>query len=252
MAQEIRLHIDSEIIEGGELTLSAPKSHYLANVMRVKTGDKISVFNGKDGQWSAEITTVDKKSVSISPLTKIRPQASSPDLWLAFAPLKNKTEIVVEKATELGVSRILPVITRHAVVRSVNMEKLTAHATEAAEQCERLDIPEIATYKDLSFLLGDWKKDRVLLYGDESGGGKPLAAILAEMPQNSKIGILIGAEGGFAEDELNMLRVCDFARPFGMGARILRADTAAVAALACVQSQLGDWDAKPHFKTKDI
>ena len=247
MAQEIRLYVGGEFSAGEEIALPVAQSHYLAIVMRVKTSDKISVFNGKDGQWLAEIVEVSKKSVAITPLKQTRPQVTSPDLWFAFAPLKNKTEIVVEKAVELGVARILPVITRHSVVRSVNLEKLSAHAIEASEQCERLDIPEICAYKDLSYLLGEWKKDRILLYGDESGGGEALPKVLAELPKNTKLGVLIGAEGGFAADEFAMLRVCDFAKPFGMGARIMRADTAAIAALACVQSQTGDWDLKPHF-----
>jgi 16S rRNA (uracil1498-N3)-methyltransferase len=247
MTQRIRLYINTSLVGGEEITINTPQSHYLANVMRVKTGNKICVFNGIDGQWLAEIISVSKKSVVIQTLEQTRPQAPSSDLWLAFAPLKNKTEIVLEKAVELGVSRILPVITRHAVVRSVNVEKLTAHAVEAAEQCERLDVPEITPYKDLSFLLGEWESDRILLYGDESGGGISLPKLLAELPKNTKIGVLIGAEGGFAADEFSMLRVCKFAKPFGMGARILRADTAAISALAYIQADMGNWEEKPHF-----
>lgn len=252
MAQEIRLYINSEILAGCEVALPASQSHYLANVMRVKIGDKISVFNGVDGQWSAEISAVSKKSVSLTPTTQTRPQVSSPDLWLAFAPLKNKTEIVLEKAVELGVSRVLPVITRHAVVRSVNLEKLNAHAVEAAEQCERLDIPEIASYKDLSFLLGDWDDERILLYGDESGGGQSLPKVLLELPKGAKLAVLIGPEGGFSADEFAMLRTCKFTRGFGMGARILRADTAAISALAYIQAYNGQWEEKPHFVEKSI
>jgi len=250
MAQEIRLYINSEILAGCEVALPAQQSHYLVNVMRVKIGYKISIFNGVAGQWSAEISNVSKKSVSLTPLLQTRPQIYSPNLWLAFAPLKNKTEIVLEKAVELGVSRILPVITRHCVVRSVNLEKLSAHVMEAAEQCERLDIPEIATYKDLSYLLGDWDNDRILLYGDETGGGEALPKALAELPKNAKLAVLIGPEGGFADDELAMLRACKFARAFGMGARILRADTATISALAYIQAHTGQWDAKPHFVEK--
>ncbi len=253
MAQEIRLYTSQTLEKSIEITLGAEQAHYLAHVMRCKIGDYVSLFNGRDGQWQGELTSIAKKAVSILPLRQTRPQIYSPDLWLVFAPIKNKTELVVEKATELGVSKIIPIVTRHGVVRSVNMEKLTIHAIEAAEQCERLDIPTLETHKDLSYLLGSWEKDRILLYGDESGNGISLTKVLENMKNqgSKKIAVLIGSEGGFASDEFEMLRSCDFAKGFGMGGRILRADTAAVAALACVQAQFGDWDEKPHFIRKN-
>jgi 16S rRNA (uracil1498-N3)-methyltransferase len=247
MAQEIRLYTTQKLEEKIEITLDAEQSHYLAHVMRCKLGDYVSIFNGKDGQWQTEITSINKKSIAILPLMQTRQQAASPDLWLVFSPIKNKTELVVEKAVELGVSKILPIVTRHCVVRSVNIEKLTIYAISAAEQCERLDIPLFETHKDLSYLLGEWDKDRILLYGDETGGGISLTKILQNIEKNQKVSVLIGPEGGFAADELAMLRACNFTKAFGMGGRILRADTAAVAALACVQAQLGDWDEQPHF-----
>jgi 16S rRNA (uracil1498-N3)-methyltransferase len=255
MAQEIRLYTAQPLEKGAGLALGAGQSHYLANVMRAKAGEYVSLFNGRDGQWQAEITSIGKKSVSVTALRQERPQAPCPDLWLAFAPIKNKTELVVEKAVELGVSKIISVITRHCVVRSVNTEKLEAHAIEAAEQCERLDVPALETCKDLSYLLGAWEKERILLYGDESGGGSPLPQLLENIKKpggkNIKAAILIGPEGGFAADEFNMLRACDFAKAFGMGPRILRSDTAAIAALAYAMSRFGDWDKAPHFIGKD-
>ena len=248
MAQEIRLYTPQALSVAVEVMLDGQQAHYLAHVMRCKAGDKISLFNGRDGQWQAELTSISKKAITAAPLTQTRPQTTSPDLWLVFAPIKNKTELVVEKATELGVSKIIPIVTRHGVVRSVNMEKLAVHAIEASEQCERLDIPALETHKDLSYLLGAWEKDRTLLYGDETGGGISLTKILDNMKNKTpKLAILIGPEGGFAADELDMLRRCTFTKPFGMGGRILRADTAAVAAIACVQAQFGDWDERPHF-----
>ncbi len=250
MPQEIRLYIKNHLQKNSPVTLEGDQAHYLANVMRAKPGDKVSLFNGSAGQWQAEISFISKKSIGIIPLEQTREQTTSPDIWLVFAPIKNKTELVVEKATELGVSKIIPIVTRHCVVRSVNMEKLETHALEASEQCERLDIPALETHKDLSYLLGAWDKNRTLLYGDESGGGESLAEILGNMKQPQKLAILIGPEGGFAADEFAMLRACDFAIPFGMGPRILRADTAAVSALACVMAQAGDWDIKPHFVGK--
>ena len=246
----IRLYTTQTLEEKSELLLDSNQSHYLAHVMRCKVGDYVSLFNGSDGQWQGEITSIAKKSVAILPIKQTRPQTSSPDLWLVFAPLKNKTELVVEKAVELGVSKIIPIVTRHSVVRSVNMEKLTIHAIEAAEQCERLDIPALETHKDLSYLLGSWEKDRTLLFGDESGGGESLTKVLGNMKQQ-KLAVLIGPEGGFAADEFEMLRASGFGKGFGMGGRILRADTAAVAALACVQSDFGDWDVRPHFIGKN-
>ncbi len=250
MAQEIRLYTTQALKQSVPINLEAEQSHYLANVMRCKTGDFVSVFNGHDGQWNAEITAISKKSTSILPIAKTREQSYSPDLWLVFSVIRNKTELVVEKAVELGVSKIIPIVTMHSVVRSVNMQKLTAHAIEAAEQCERLDVPALETHKDLSYLLGSWDKERILLYGDETGCGVSLTRVLDNMkkqPGNHKAAVLIGPEGGFSSDELSMLRTCAFAKPFGMGGRILRADTAATAALACVQAQLGDWDIQPHF-----
>lgn len=252
MPQEIRLYTSQTLEEKSELLLDSNQSHYLAHVMRCKVGDYVSLFNGSDGQWQGEITSIAKKSVAILPLKQTRQQISSPDLWLVFSVIKNKSELVVEKATELGVSKIIPLVTRHSVVRSVNLKKLEIHAIEAAEQCERLDIPALETHKDLSYLLGSWEKNRILLYGDESGSGEPLPDLLSSLRAEGvaiqkKIAILIGPEGGFSADEFEMLRACDFAKGFGMGGRILKADTAAIASLACAQAKLGDWDIKPHF-----
>ncbi len=241
---KIRLYVNEPFAAQQHITLASGQSHYLANVMRCREGDSIAIFNGQDGEWLASIAAVQKKSVTLAPVKKIREQKNSPDLWLAFAPIKNKTELVVEKAVELGVSALLPVFTRHAVVRSVNREKLFAHAVEAAEQCGRLDVPAIHEHKDVAALLAAWPKGRILLYGDESGGGAVLKTLLPALPRG-KYGILIGPEGGFSEDEHTMLKAAAFVKPFGMGPRILRADTAAVAALASVQAWLGDWEEKP-------
>lgn len=262
---QIRLYTEESLEQTIPVTLSAEQTHYLTNVMRCKAGDFVSMFNGSNGEWQAEITTVNKKSIAVRPLKQTREQISSPDLWLVFSAIKSKTELVVEKATELGVSRIIPLVTRHSVVRSVNLEKLQIHAIEAAEQCERLDVPALETHKDLSYLLGSWDKDRILLYGDESGGGIHLMKILEDMENplsrsrgeaqhiccGEGVAVLIGPEGGFAADEFEMLRACDFTRGFGMGGRILKADTAAIAALACIQAKLGDWNEKPHFISKE-
>lgn len=241
-----RLYVPTSYAEGTTLMLEGAQAHYLTNVMRAKEGDSICVFNGSDGEWVAEIGHFAKKSLSLTLKNRRAAQIYSPDLWLAFAPIRNKTELVVEKATELGVSKLLPVFMKHSVVTSVNMDKLTAHAIEAAEQCERHDVPVIEEQKNLGVMLAAWPKDRTLFYGDESGGGQPLNAVVSQMAPG-KYGVLIGPEGGFSEDEHAMLKSVPFVKAFGMGPRILRADTAAVAALACVQSALGDWTHKPHF-----
>jgi 16S rRNA (uracil1498-N3)-methyltransferase len=222
---KIRLFVNEPLRTGALLTLAQGQSHYLSHVMRARAGDAVAVFNGSEGQWRAEVQDVGKKSVTLVLCEQMEKQKPSPDIWLVFAPIKNKTELVVEKATELGASALLPVFTRHAVVRSVNMDKLQAHAIEAAEQCERHDVPRIEQYKDLGALLSAWPQG-----------------------PNSSYARLIGPEGGFAADEQHMLRQASFVRPFCMGPRILRADTAAVAALACVQAWLGDWQEKPHFE----
>lgn len=226
--------------------LDEAQSHYLAHVMRVREGDRVAVFNGQDGQWEARIASVAKKKVGLLLERQILPQRASPDLWLVFAPIKNKTDLVVEKAVELGVSAIGVVYTKHAVVRSVNAEKLMRHAIEAAEQCERFDVPSLTEYKDMGAFLGAWPKDRTLLYGDESGAGVPFEHLLSGL-EAGKYAVLIGPEGGFSKEEHRMLQAHPQVKPFGMGPRILRADTAAVAALACVQARLGDWDERPHF-----
>jgi 16S rRNA (uracil1498-N3)-methyltransferase len=244
MPPKIRLYVPHAFGSGHHIDLEAGQAHYLANVMRCRAGDNVAIFNGTDGEWLASIASVQKKSVTLQLEKKLREQKNSPDLWLAFAPIKNKTELVVEKAVELGVSALLPVFTQRAVVRSVNYEKLTAHAIEAAEQCERLDVPHVMEHKDLPSMLAAWPKDRVLLYGDETGGGTPLKTLLSSLSAG-KYGILIGPEGGFSDEEHYMLKVAAAVEPFGMGPRIMRADTAAVAALACMQAWLGDWEEKP-------
>ena len=245
---KIRLYVDMAYEAGEILHLEPAQSHFLAHVMRAREGDMIAVFNGRDGQWNASVASIAKKQVTLRLDRQTQIQKYCPDVWLAFAPIKNKTELVVEKAVELGVSRILPVFTRYAVVRSINHDKLSAHAVEAAEQCERHDVPPISEYKDLAALLGAWPKDRVLLYADESGQGRDLKSVLADLSVPVPCAVLIGPEGGFAPDEQHMLRNAAFVKPFGMGPRILRADTAAVAALACVQAWLGDWRQPPSFQ----
>ena len=243
---KIRLYVPEPFAEGSALTLAQGQSHYLAHVMRAREGESIAVFNGNDGQWLARVTSIAKKSVTLTLEARMAAHKPSPDLWLAFAPIKNKTDLVVEKAVELGVSALHIVYTQHVVVKSINHEKLAAHAMEAAEQCERHDVPKLEEYKELASYLARLPNDRTLLYADESGGGQSLRSLLPKLPQG-KYAVLIGPEGGFSADERHMLKLCKNVIAFGLGPRILRADTAAVAALACVQAWLGDWQEQPHF-----
>ena len=226
----------------------AKQAHYLAHVMRLKQGDLVTLFNGKDGEWLAEITLVHKKFLSLVVQKQLRIQHSVPDITLVTSLLRNsKTELIVEKATELGVAAILPVTTRYTVASKINEERLNAIAIEAAEQCERLDVPLLHPLTPLEKLLGSWDKESLLLYGDESGKGGNAKEVLPALTAK-KYAVLIGPEGGFAPEELDILRTLPFTKAICMGGRILRADTASIAALALVQSYLGDWEAKPDFR----
>lgn len=242
-----RLFTDQALGPGLSLPLERGQSHYLAHVMRLGEGDAVSVFNGRDGEWLARIVQATKNAVTLTCEEQRRPQESEPDIWLAFAPLKKtRIDFVVEKATELGAARLIPVFTRHTAATRINRERLQAHAVEAAEQCERLSVPEVADAVGLDRLLTDWPPDRRLLVLDETGGGRPLATALTEMAATQGAApfhhaILIGPEGGFSVNELDVLRKLSFVTPVGVGPRILRAETAALAALACWQALLGDW-----------
>lgn len=244
----MRLFVPQGFSAAAELELDYEQAHYVAQVMRGQVGENVSVFNGSDGEWLAEIAHISKKAVTLSLVARMREQKESPDVWLAFAPIKNKVDFVVEKAVELGVSALLPVFTRHAVVKSLNHEKLATYAVQAAEQCERMDVPRIEEFKDMGALLKAWPRDRVLLFADESGQGRDLKTLLPSLSVGGKYGVLIGPEGGFAREEREILRAQPMVQAFGLGPRVLRADTAMVAALACVQAWLGDWQEQPHFE----
>jgi 16S rRNA (uracil1498-N3)-methyltransferase len=236
-----RLYVADGLAEGAVLTLDEAQSHYLLNVLRARAGSAVLVFNGRDGEWRAVLAEAGKRRAVLSVAQSSRVQADSPDLWLLFAPVKRtRIDFIVEKATELGVSRLMPVETERTIVERVNQARLTAIATEAAEQCGRLDVPTVSPARRLTAALAEWPAERRLLMLDESGGGRPLAEVLlAATP--GPFALLTGPEGGFAKSELDGLKRLAFASPVGLGPRILRADTAALAALACFQAILGDW-----------
>ena len=234
---KLRLYIDAPLVAGVAVPASEGQAHYLLHVMRAKTGQRVLLFNGRDGEWLAEIATA-RRGVTLTSLKQTEPQAGVPDLWLLFAPVKKTpADYLVQKATELGVSKLQPVFTRRTIVTRVNQERLLANAVEAAEQSGRLSVPEIGEAAKLEKILAAWPKDRRLHFCDESGDAKPLAEVAGAAPA----AILTGPEGGFDPAERAALRALPFVTPVTLGPRILRADTAALAALAIWQSVRGDW-----------
>lgn len=248
MASRVRLFVESPLSMGVPVALEAPQARYLGQVMRLGPGDAVEVFNGRDGEWRAAVDSLSKGKGTLVPETQTRSQSPEPDLWLLFAPVKKAgTDFIVTKATELGVSRLLPVFTRHTASERVRTERLRANAVEAAEQCERLTVPEVVEAQNLEGLLEDWPDSRLLVVADERGGGRPVAEALAGLADECRsFAILTGPEGGFAEAELDLLGRLPNVRRVTLGPRILRAETAALAMLACWQSVLGDWSQPPH------
>lgn len=250
-----RLYVDAPLAAGASVALAPEQAHQLRNVLRLGEGDAVALFNGRDGEWRASLGTLGKRGGEALAEAQLREQRAEPDVWLVFAPLKRgRVDWLVEKAVELGAARLVPVITAHTNVERVKLERLQAHAREAAEQCERLMLPEVAAPEKFETLFAGWPAERHLLYGDETGGGAPVAAALAALPPESAAGpsaVLVGPEGGFAPHELDALRNMQFARGVGLGPRVLRADTAGLALLACWQAELGDWHARPAFRGQE-
>jgi 16S rRNA (uracil1498-N3)-methyltransferase len=241
-----RLYISGELAAGVAITLQEAQAHYLKNVLRLEPGAKVALFNGRDGEWAARIDGFAKRTSTLTLLEPRRPQAPDPDLWLLFAPLKRaRIDFLVEKATELGAARLCPVVTRRTIAERINLDRLRAHAIEAAEQTERLSVPVLAEPEPLDRVVAGWPAGRRLLLCDESGSAPPIAAVLQESRAEAWA-VLVGPEGGFAETELDALRKLSFVSPVGLGPRVLRADTAAVAALAVLQALAGDWRTPPR------
>lgn len=215
--------------------------HYLRNVLRQSEGDRIELFNGRDGQWRARIAVLDRRGGSFMVESRTFEQTPEEGPWLLIAPVKRaRLEMIVEKATELGAARICPVTTARTNTERLNRERLRAIATEAAEQCARLSVPDIAETMALKTLLANWSSDRLLYVLDETGAGTPIATAFASHPKERGAALLIGPEGGFDDTELDAMRNLPFVNALDLGKRILRAETAALAALACYQAIAGD------------
>ncbi|WP_299623986.1 16S rRNA (uracil(1498)-N(3))-methyltransferase [Pelagibius sp.] len=246
-----RLYVADSLAEGQSLGLERDRAHFLRSVLRLAPGAKLAVFNERDGEWLAEIEGLGKGWCSLTVGAQLRRPVPEPDLWLVFAPIKRaRIDFIAEKATELGCALLQPVMTRFTAVSRVNEERLAANAREAAEQCERLSVPEVRPTRSLGAVLDGWPEGRRLIVCAEWGAARPIAEALqaakAETPgPTGPWAILTGPEGGFAESELDALRKLPFAVPVGLGPRILRADTAALAALACWQAVLGDGAERP-------
>ena len=244
----IRLYIEQPLRHEQQLALTDKQAHYLGDVMRLKTGDAVSLFNGHDGEWRAVITDATKRSMSLRCEQLLRPQYSTPDMMVCFAPPRGgRIDSIIEKATELGAHRLQPVRTERSVVDKVNQEKWALTVREAAEQSERLDVPHIAPMVTLPQLLGAWDTTRPLLYGDESGASGALESLVLPTPV-ARWAILTGPEGGFSEAEIALLTHTKGTYGVGLGPRILRTDTAVITLCAITQARFGDWHARPRFE----
>ena len=235
----IRLYIDDDLVAGAQIAASDSHVHYLLHVMRCRSGDSVSLFNGRDGEWRANIVIPKKREIRFDVKAQLLEQSHGPDVWLAFAPVK-RADFLAEKASELGAAALWPVITDHTDVRRINVQRLQAHAIEAAEQCSRLTVPPVHEPRKFESFLAEWPRGRRLYFLDESGGGRPIAQALMD-DDPVPCCFLTGPEGGFAQSELDALRQLPFAKAIGLGPRLLRAETAGIAALACWQALTGDW-----------
>ncbi len=239
-----RLYVADTLAPGAEIKLIQQQAHYLRNVLRLRGGDQVLAFNGRDGEWRAVLSDGGRRAAMLSIGECVRDQTAPCDLHYLFAPLKHqRLDYMVQKAVELGVSRLAPVLTRHTQVARVNPERMKANAIEAAEQCGILNISEIAAPVTFERMIADRQNDRLLIFCDEDADvTDPVAALQAHRADKAQpLAVLVGPEGGFAEDErAALLRQANVVR-IALGPRILRADTAAVAALALAQAVLGDW-----------
>ena len=237
-----RLYVDAALRAGERVALSPEQSNYLLNVLRLRAGARVLVFNGREGEFAASIEGASRKGAALAIGERLREQEFAADLDYLFAPLKHaRLDYMAQKAVEMGARRLRPVMTRRTQASRVNLDRLRANAQEAAEQCGVIWLPEIVAEEPLDKALGDWPAQRLLIFCDEDAPQVNPVAALASLPAQASLALLIGPEGGFDETErAAILRLPNVLR-LSLGPRILRADTAAVAALALIQAQLGDW-----------
>jgi 16S rRNA (uracil1498-N3)-methyltransferase len=239
-----RLYVDASLAAAAEIGVTETQAHYLTDVLRLRDGDAIHAFNGRDGEWRAELRAAGKKRWQLVADVQTREQPPAPDLHYLFVPLKHaRLDYMVQKAVEMGAGRLRPVLSRHGQVARLNAERMRANAIEAAEQCGILSIPEIDPPAKLGDVIAGWPSgegNRRIVFCDEGAADADPMARLAPLA-GSPLAVLVGPEGGFAEDEQRLLRASSFVTAIPLGPRILRADTAAVAALALVQAAAGDW-----------
>ena len=237
----VRLYVNHPLGAGQSVPLSREQAHYLFSVMRLAVGSEVLLFNGCDGEWRANVEVADKRNGLLKADGQTLPLKMPPDLWLLFAPVKKtRTDFIVEKAVEMGAARIVPVQTDFTNSERVRQDRLCAHAVEAAEQCGSTFVPEVLKLQKLNTVISGWPADRQLMFCDEAMPGR--SSTFADfVAGQAPWAILIGPEGGFSQPERDNLRALSFAHPVSLGPRILRADTAAVAALTVWQQTLGDW-----------
>ena len=234
-----RLFVDDELSEGAVLTIDGQQAHYLVRVMRMAPGDAVVLCDDRTGEWACEVTGSDKRNVTLRIGRRLRPREQVPDIWLCPALLKkDRFDLVLEKATELGVREIRPVLTRRCVADKLNLDRATAHVTEAAEQCARTALPQLFAPEKLDALLRDWPTDRTLYFADEQGGAPAAQSFAAH---TGPAAILLGPEGGFDDAEREAIRAHPQARAITLGPRVLRGETAAIAATALWMGTVGDW-----------
>ena len=247
-AIKTRLYVSAPLTEQTPLLLEGDQAHFLSRVLRLQSGDAVALFNGRDGLWRATVQELRKKQVDLRIESQLKPQTTVPDCRVCFAPIKfGKIDYLAQKMTELGAAALQPVLTQYTNVNRVNTERLHSNAIEAAEQCERLSIPDVHEPVSLPELLAAWPKDLPLVFADESGACPPVRDQLNTAPVPNGWGILIGPEGGFAPEEGELIRAQPYTIGIGLGPRILRADTAALSLLAITQTYWGDWHQAPHF-----
>ncbi|MDG4718428.1 MULTISPECIES: 16S rRNA (uracil(1498)-N(3))-methyltransferase [Thalassospira] len=252
-----RLFVHDPITAGCEIELAPEQSHYLEHVMRLKPGTPVKVFNGRDGEWLGTISELRKKKGRITAETLLREQGNEAGPTLVFAPIKKqRLDFLIEKAVELGVGKLQPVITQHGITDKVRLDRLQAQVIEAAEQCERLTVPDVAEPVRLLDWVANGAENHHLLFCDETGSGSPIGEVTSQLLAKGAGSVIdninvvnhalvIGPEGGFSADELERIRKQPFATPVSLGPRILRAETAAIAALTVYQDRIGDWSHRP-------